>query len=237
MNKQELLKQYPELIREMLEEAFNLQGINSFKGCANDYINKQTKPEWEILSWSDKNKPSNITNVHRGNELHKQYWNIHSIKRLSDGEVFTLGDTIHHKDDRMNSGKITKITVETGASEYTLICFEGDYRGNPNHTFQNSLKVIVKITPLFTTEDGVEIFEGDTIWFTELDTWEDAYKVEERVTRKGDNRGYAVFSTKQLLENYILMNKPMLSVQAVWDIRGTSKEWLLALKELAKSKL
>jgi hypothetical protein len=58
------------------------------------------KPEWEILSYEDRRSMSDMP-IGRVDRRH-HFWNIavvsnwpiHSVKRLSDGEVFTVGDRV-----------------------------------------------------------------------------------------------------------------------------------------------
>lgn len=74
-----------------------------------------------------------------------------------------------------------------------------------------------KKQPLFTTEDGVEIFENDKYWFVK--PLQDYYlgeviAIEHSMTgRKQEN--ILDFSTKEKAEEYIIMNKPCLSLNDV----------------------
>jgi hypothetical protein len=141
---------------------------------------------------------------------------IHSIKRLSDGEIFTVGD-------ETNFGKINKFRIEDLKSlkdnfgvfftnkeiGQLSIKFNRKEDGtNWNIQWLTNTKLVKK--PLFTTEDGVEIFEGDSYrvinkntFFTHPCTCDKYSSIEEK--------NFIKFSTKKAAEAYILMNKPCLS--------------------------
>ena len=73
--------------------------------------------------------------------------------------------------------------------------------------------------PLFKTEDGVDIFKGDEYFYTT-----DLFVCVKSKAEKYSTTGIAStgiwkdFSTKEKAEEYILMNKPCLSLNEVWDI-------------------
>ena len=67
---------------------------------------KQPKPEWEILEVKG---PSGAIYVNvEWNEKYQGY-SIHSVKRLSDGEVFTVGDGVKYKGV---TGTIPRFNIE-----------------------------------------------------------------------------------------------------------------------------
>lgn len=84
---------------------------------------------------------------------------IQSVKRLSDGEIFTVGDSVEYEDEKYHIGEIkidnNKIKIKFATGFYVWL------EMNDGNLYQ--LKKCKK--PLFTTEDGVEIFEGDKCWF------------------------------------------------------------------------
>jgi hypothetical protein len=131
-------------------------------------------------------------------------YNINSVKRLSDGEVFTVGDKINIK------GSLNNCQNEPILEIYISKFNDGLFI-NTEHYIGASINIISKTKqPSFTTEDGVEIYEGNKLWFIDDDDW----SMNERITKKGDtykNRGMFPFSNKQLAEEYLLLNKPCLS--------------------------
>jgi hypothetical protein len=129
---------------------------------------------------------------------------IHSVKRLSDGKVFTVGDNIKVvytsslTDNRTYKiNKFSKICLE----EYDSLYVSG---GSLSSIFYNiALKDIEKVELLFASEDGVDIFEGDVWW----------YVVHSKmVARKTNTLAYhgksfsevSKFSTQEEAEKWIL---------------------------------
>lgn len=77
---------------------------------------------------------------------------IYSIKRLSDGEVFTIGDIINCQKDQNQILLEIKIYNEK-------IRFKMEFQKNYDWDSSYTLDFINKPNKLFTTEDGVEIFD------------------------------------------------------------------------------
>ena len=124
---------------------------------------------------------------------------IHSVKRLSDGEIFTIGD-------KTNFGLISKIVINNNSLSFY---FEQKSCGY-------NLQTLIKWKPLFTTEDGVDIFEGDYSYGVHNSKF-DIVKIKHiNTVYVGDN--FIEFSTKEKAEEYILMNKPVLSLNDVASI-------------------
>jgi len=77
--------------------------------------------------------------------------------------------------------------------------------------------------PLFTTEDGVDIFEGDKFY-----TIDSNFEIQS--TFGGEDEVSNAWSSKEKAEEYILYNKPVLSLENVLDIwtelSGYTKESL-----------
>jgi hypothetical protein len=99
--------------------------INDFKAS------KQPKPEWEIVAFKHRGMIATIMDSEGYSQPHFQCpgqqfgldWgleghdcSIHAVKRLSDGEVFTVGDVAHFKyyGNTLNSSdfKITRLVVD-----------------------------------------------------------------------------------------------------------------------------
>lgn len=93
--------------------------------------------------------------------------------------------------------------------------------------------------PLFISEDGVEIFEGQNYFSIDAALNE---KIQEVFSTKNTIKScfYRYFSTKEKAEEYILLNKPCLSINDIKNFgEGMTVYEMIAnrLKELVKSKI
>ena len=147
-------------------------------------------------------------------------WQIHSIKRLADGEIFTVGDHIKG----FTSGVSYSLkSINLGQNNSHVLIFTL----NPGLTLL--LSQIVKHKPLFKTEDDVDIFEGDNYWFVNKKyDFLGAGTIMKGFTK--NNPDTFKFSTKEKAEEYILMNKPCLSLNDVFN----TVTWLDNSKKLLK---
>lgn len=85
---------------------------------------------------------------------------------------------------------------------------------------------------LFTTEDGVDIFKGDKYYYVTL-----LFNIEENHAFAGYYPANK-FSTKKKAEEYVLMNKPCLSINDVNVLKNiVFANWDKTLKDLVKSKI
>lgn len=146
-------------------------------------------------------------------------YKIHSVKRLSDGEIFTIGDKIK---DCNSQNTITEFEIkdENGYRWKSIgVKYES---GGIDLTFVEKTK-----QPLFTTEDGVDIFEGNDIWWvavnldTELGAFDKLFSYKKFNWKTGNpsqSKNYKWFSTKEKAQEYIIMNKPCLSINVVMDM-------------------
>lgn len=188
-----------------------------------------TNPEYKILEVSlQRSERPQITDVSEHSSgyieslLNCHGNKIHSIKRLSDGEIFTVGDSV-----RLNNSNycITEINILAG-NHAVLIA-----------GCSLALKYAVKAkTVLFKTEDGVDIFTGDSYIIMDKN-----FNIHETINAglgSGVPQNLKYFSTKEKAEDFILKNKPCLSlndlIEADWNING---EDIRQLKELVKQKL
>lgn len=72
-------------------------------------------------------------------------WEIHSIKRLSDGEIFTIGDSIKYKQGETNKGLISQFRMSSN-DQSLLVEYIGNYKVCSDFKFTNSLRVLEKWT-------------------------------------------------------------------------------------------
>lgn len=191
MAKYKLIKTYPGSLP-----------LNSIKeSCYNhfpEFWEKVEELDYEILNYRDYHE-----------NILKYFQNgcaINSVKRISDGEVFTIGDETT-VDSRKTRYKIIKIREFTNT-----IQVHGQIEGK---SFFYNLNQVVKLhpqQPLFTTEDNVEVFTGDK--FCIVDTQFNRYRLQETVgghfTKVKPN--FIRFHSKEKAEDYILFHKPCLSI-------------------------
>ena len=169
--------------------------------------------------------------------LNEDEYYISSVKRLSDNEVFSIGDKINFRGLYGNSSEHKYDTIKG---------FEFKQDGSLGVRYHNGLVGIEKIQKykeaLFTTEDGVDIFEGDEV------TWLYTDELKIAGTRKADKNMYTdlkYFSKKEKAEEHILMNKPLLSLNDLLSVWCSEKDFdayknspmFQNFKNLAKTKL
>jgi len=79
------------------------------------------------------------------------------------------------------------------------------------------LKNAIKKEKLFCTEDGVDIFEGDVYW--KNNGWLNVkIFIAHNKMKVSDFNIDKKFSTKEAAEEYVLMNKPCLSINNVLNL-------------------
>lgn len=105
---------------------------------------------------------------------------------------------------------------------------------------------IIEKKLLFTTEDGIDIFEEGVKVFTvdrdfnfAIDKIKICKPFDKNYPLKHWYKGTKIFSSQEASDNYILMNKPCLSIAEVVNFKGSRDSNFLEmdLKELVKSKL
>ena len=177
---------------------------------------EEVKPDYEIKCWD----------IVEGKQC------IYEVLRLSDNEVFSVGDEIA-------TGKIISFSYlkETG------LFIEVDTR-KLTYYYPYRISEISKVKPkipLFTTEDGVQLFKGDS--YVKLNDYSDWSIVIGFIAEgNGDMYKGLKFSTKEAAEKYILLNKPIEITQK--EIMGAIKSacsytfiTIDAIAELFKSKI
>ena len=159
---------------------------------------------------------------------------IHSVKR-KDGEIFTIGDKVIGYNN-----SIAKIKTIDLVGEVSLNIGTDKHEGF-------SLKNLKKVKqPLFTTEDGVDIFEGDK--YSVIDLLENEYRATHNTTITGSKSArYILISTKEKAEKYIIENKPCLSINDIINnilnipspriSKAAEKAITESLKQLVKTKI
>ena len=101
-----------------------------------------------------------------------------------------------------------ELALEFSVSPYSTI--------SPLRNGLEQFKASKQRNPLFTTEDGKQIFKGDVYWYVELDNNFDitstvACSSERQIDECKD------FSTEPAAREYVRLNKPMYSLNDIGD--------------------
>ena len=244
------IENQPEFWEEVIEQQYEILSFYAKNICGlgdthvdKDYIWLPVKTgvnKWSRDGWMT--SPYTTEQI-----LNNPDYGIYSVKRLSDGEVFTIGDKVRDTlTDDLTNKKIQEInyfqmTENTTNGKCLTICFKSGTTAGIRSIFKSK-------QPLFTTEDGVDKYLGDKYWT--LRTRDNNWLFEDDAVRNvnyyyGSDKNYSretgiyYFSTKEASEEYILMNKPCLSLGEV-IASGHACGCLTRikkLKELVKSKL
>jgi len=218
------LENNPEFWEEVIEEEYEILSFKNSK--KNEFYNRLSNGNYYYES-SD-NGVSLYSMLNFGYCVANGYFIIHSVKRLSDGEIFTIGD------------KVDSSIASVGKNK-NLIGFK-IINDRLKVKFSNlgyyPLSTIVKSKqPLFTTEDGVGLYENDSAYLVYdlgIPYYSTCHKDNNYFSQLYE--GIKVFSTKEAAEEYMLMNKPYLSIN---DVKEAEKSSLFysKLREIVKSKL
>jgi hypothetical protein len=135
---------------------------------------------------------------------------IHSVRRLSDGEVFSVGDQIDATGEKC---RITGFKVLANWEGGLMVCTD------ETPTSGSSLRLVTKLPtpqPLFTTEDGVDLFSiSDTVYgVCPEGTWETR---ELGLLLEPNKTNWKWFAIEYNRDIYIRENKPCLSYKDVFD--------------------
>ena len=230
MKKYKLIKEYPgsDLVGTIItgnKETMYSKGL----GYRNyDWAHVETHPEffeevvekdYEIVSYVAKDCDFIIV---KGSEypssldgLPNDYWKILSVKRLSDGEVFTVGDKV--KVYEYGSIKtITEIAVnDTKSLVKQGIWLRYDY-GSSHMT--HAIKVE---NPIFLTHDGKDIFDGDKVWCVNKHSQfigiDGSFIATSTVHFNSDLIAY--FLTMEDADSYIAKNRVLFTTEDGVDIK------------------
>lgn len=188
--------------------------------------------------------------------LANKNFEILSVKRLSDGEVFSLEDRVSATNETYSLGSTIKESksgswipnfYDTTIGSFRIIdnilCVIYSY---DDRDFGQPINYVKKLPKhLFKTEDGVEVFCGDSYWC--VNTSPHFWSLFKQTARERTmlNKGVKSFSTESLAREYKLLNQPLLSLDdllSVWNYERDDKLYsssplFLSFKELAKTKL
>lgn len=192
----DLVKKY---ISTRLQDTF--QDMNHFKerhiGCKEPDIYN-----WEIITVRKNKSDPILVSSFCSNTIEEilERFTIHSVKRLSDGLIFSV-------DEDTPDGKIIRFEIVGESIKVTL--------QHDRYLWFHTLEKLAARKKIFTTEDGKDIYEWDDYWF--VDT---GLNISPRLKAHGtghDER-YKRFSTEEAARIYINWNKPCISVKEIYDL-------------------
>jgi hypothetical protein len=255
MKKYKLIKTYPgspKLSTEIIEtqinslcpvnecyinrKTFMLIGYDSFeiKNPENypEFWEKVVEKDYEILCIKHKKSKCFYRNSIDLRNLN--LYDIHSVKRLSDGKVFNIGDNATTALN--NYGPITAFEIKSNEIYIRT-------NNSSNYTFSCNIKDLKVFKKLFTTEDGVDIFEGDKVY--ECGRYGYPYNKPHKFTPLNSQKhnynsigkDWTVFSTEEKAEEYIFLNTPCLSLKDISTIKCSEYDFFGAIKKLVEEKI
>jgi hypothetical protein len=178
---------------------------------------QQSKRDWEVLTMVDGSgwvHPYDRTDIPCCDKC-----KIHSVKRLSDGEVFSVGDELNDMDV---DSKIDGFTLnKKGAKGQMWVSVNMEYGYGCDISIAK--KKVEKPKILFTTQEGVACYKKDTKLYSVCPKgiWEtrDDLRVGHTLSF-GGWKGWLHFYDKEARDGYIQNNKPILSLDdllGVWN--------------------
>lgn len=155
---------------------------------------------------------------------------IKSVKRLSDGEVFTIGDKVCYAPNPQTNWVIDNFFIR---SDKKLLARS---KRNLNvEIVDDDLKKVK--APILTTTDGKEIFEDQAVFYVNF-----IYEIHEVSSKEVwlqflSEKEEAIFSTREDAEAYVIENKPCLSLKDIYSVWAISPKERTPIEELVKRKL
>lgn len=207
------IQEYPEFWKEVVEKDYEILSLSDLY-----------ETEHNNLAYLQKNGTYCHNNMLYGNGkgsdlktiLTLKHYIIYSVKRLSDGEVFTVGDKIKtsvsntfcsiYGFDITNTGKLEISCTHSYLARCEMV------------ELLNDIQHVKK--PLFTTKDGVDIYEGDKCYFVNCTF--SYWQISSQQYDKSLKNCY-YFSTKKAAEKYIEENKPQYSLNDIEKAYFSSK--------------
>lgn len=221
------IENHPEFWEEVVEKNYEILSFT----CNNKKLNYNKN----LKSFNYENNDGDTHRTLKFILKNPNTYKIHSVKRLSDGEIFTIGDKVFSE---YVNYTINKISIVNDKCMVSALYDINNPNGSRLHYNLNNLKKAKQ--PLFTTEDGVDIFEGNVVYYVETEEEPELcfivneYTVLKYPGRFISDKSLHSFSTKEKAEEYILMNKPVLSLN---DIFKDVEEMRKGLKTFENSQL
>jgi hypothetical protein len=213
---------HPEFWEEVIEKDYEIVAMGIAEGTILEF------KDGVCVKRSDEFSPDSTATLQ--SILNQQYHNdsIHSVKRLSDGEVFTVGDCF---DAGLGSRTIESIWLDKEG----VLGFNHENGRTTNIKGIGSFYKAKKLQPvLFTTEDGVDIRKGDRYYFVDMNS--SSVSFETAHVRSGISSERKYFSTYEKAERYLMRHKPCLSLDDILRYTKIDVSDIIILRNLVKQK-
>lgn len=202
------VSKYPEFWKEIIEKNYQVVTIN-WDGDLYNISEERASSKYDF-QFKYKNENGGWMNLYSGKNVINPSIKIHSVKRLSDNKIFTVGDIVARNKSWETGSRcyITKFYIDNNLLRFSIK--QGDSTGNypfDDITYTYNIKLII-------SKDGVDIYEGDEIWGININSW-DVFSNKAIKDISLQKWQYGIFSTKEAAESYVLLNKPCLSINDI----------------------
>lgn len=192
--------------------------------------NHESLPRWAIEDSCDWEEVSYKVEDYYGDGYSKK--KVLSLTRMKDNKTFKVGDIVQSYNGWVK-GEIEEF-LENGYG--ILVRLKDPRRYVEFEGIEHTKKF------LFTTEDSVDIFEGDSYYRVDISGVFGFWEVMGYFKAAGDgvynDKDAKYFSTREAAEEYIINNKPCLSfVEVSHALRGLSYFQAKNLLDIVKEKL
>jgi hypothetical protein len=166
----------------------------------------------------------NWSQAHVDEQVKKGIWKIKRLKRLYDGEVFSIGDKVK----RYGYHDVDVIRGFSSHENGWMFVSISDVVDNLYHARKGvNITAIEHVKSLLTTEDGVEVALGDSVFYVFNDETPEGNGGFNRkwkplpIKASSDNAGnnyYKLFSTREAALKYIEANQPVYKTHNGEDV-------------------
>jgi hypothetical protein len=240
---------YDDSVHAIKGLVFKVDSCNNGRFASKEVADKLNHDEWADYPFNGfvwKFEPATKEEYEAQNkkqDLPEKKWKIREFgakgkDRFSYDDMVKLGIAIHSVTDGEQIIAVGDVTNHGRVRGFTI------YRGNLNNIIidKDGVSMVSNIEsldlkkvekkPLFVTEDGVEVYKGDEYFkVREMSEITPVFAFSKIYT---DDYIKLTFSSREVAEEYILHNKPVLSLKDCWHVdQGTYHH----LKNLVKQRI
>lgn len=184
---------------------------------------EEDKKGWEILTCFDGVNELTVhdfipTNNKNNSELclgNIMQCKIHSVKRLKDGEVFTVGDKVNCDKcpESFSHQTIEKFQIADKGFMIASCAGVATSINNISKLPQPEPKDNSKV--LHISDDGKEMRKGDKEFIVDVNSFEIVQLPSSEILNDEFRKENKIFSTKEAAENWVVWNKPTHSLASI----------------------